>query len=315
MLDISKKIKTLRTATAESVVKVSPATVALLREGKIPKGDPFPVAKVAAIQAAKGTSQIIPYCHPLPVEFVGVDFYTDESSIRTVVTVKAIYKTGVEMEALTAASVAALTLYDMMKMLDDYMEITGVRLLEKKGGKSDFRDSFERPLHAAVLVMSDSIAAGKKDDLSGKLIKERLTAEGIDVEDYKIIPDDAGTIEETLKSYADERRVDLVVTTGGTGFSPRDCTPEAMSRVIERDIPGIPEATRAYGQERTPYSMLSRGRAGIRGRTIIINLPGSKKGVADSLDALFPAVLHAFKMLRGAGHPASESSRKHEHAH
>ncbi len=94
-----------------------------------------------------------------------------------------------------------------------------------------------------------------------------------------------------------------MLTTGGTGFSPRDNTPEAMARVIEREIPGIPEALRAYGQERTPYSMLSRGKAGIRGRTIIINLPGSKRGVAESLDALFPGLLHAFGMLRGGGHP------------
>ncbi len=97
-------------------------------------------------------------------------------------------------------------------------------------------------------------------------------------------------------------QLDLVLTTGGTGFSPRDNTPEAMLRVIEREIPGIPEALRAYGQERTPYSMLSRGKAGIRGSTIIVNLPGSRRGVAESLDALFPGLLHAFGMLRGGGH-------------
>ncbi len=306
MLDVSKKVKTLRTATAESTVKLSPSTLSLLRAGKIPKGDPLPVAKVAAIQAAKGTSQIIPYCHPLPVDFVGVEFELTDAAVRTTVTVKAIYKTGVEMEALTAASVAALTLYDMMKMLDDDMEITAVRLLAKKGGKSDFRESFSKPLRAAVLVMSDSIAAGKKDDLSGKMIKERLINEGIEVIDYKIISDDVDLIESTLKNYAAEAKLDLVVTTGGTGFSPRDCTPEAMARVIEREIPGISEATRAYGQERTPYSMLSRGQAGICGKTIIINLPGSKNGVAESLDALFPAVLHSFKMLWGGKHPGSD---------
>jgi len=306
LLDVSKKIKTLRTAKAESTVKVSPSTMALLRGGKIPKGDPLPVAKVAAIQAAKATSQIIPYCHPLPVDFVGIDFQLDDAAVRTTVTVKAIYKTGVEMEALTAASVAALTLYDMMKMLDDDMEIVGVRLLSKKGGKSDFRESFTNPLRAAVLVMSDTIAAGKKDDLSGKMIKDRLISEGIEVVEYTIIPDEVDQIEHMLKDYAAESKLDLVVTTGGTGFSPRDCTPEAMSRVIEREIPGISEAVRAYGQERTPYSMLSRGQAGIIGKTIIINLPGSKNGVSESLDALFPAVLHAFKMLWGGKHPGGE---------
>jgi molybdenum cofactor biosynthesis protein MoaC len=305
--DVSKKIKTLRTATAEATLKVSPATIDLVRQGQIPKGDPLPVAKVAAVQAAKNTSQIIPYCHPLPIDYVGVEFVLGENTITITVNVKAIYKTGVEMEALTAASVAALTLYDMMKMLDEEMEIIGVRLLVKAGGKTDFRQQYESPLKAAVLVMSDSIAAGKKDDQSGKLIVERLKNEGVSIFEYKVIPDDLETIVETVEKYADEQKLDLVITTGGTGLSPRDCTPEAMARLFERAVPGIAEAARSYGQERTPYSMLSRSAAGIRGKTVIVNLPGSKGGVADSLDALLPALLHSFHVLWGGGHAKPES--------
>lgn len=302
MLDISHKIPSLRTAIASATLLLKAETITLIREGRVPKGDPLAVAKVAAIQAAKNTSQIIPYCHPLPMDFVGVDFTIGHDRIEITVTAKAIHKTGVEMEALTAASVAALTLYDMMKMLDDSMEIAGVRLLEKKGGKNDFRTPFAQPLRAAVLVMSDSIASGKKSDESGRAICERLKREGVEVADYRIISDDREKIIETLIAYADRDHLDLVVTTGGTGFSPRDNTPEAMTSVIERETPGIAEAARAYGQNRTPYSMLSRGRAGLRGNTLIVNLPGSRKGVAESLDALFPAILHGFKMLRGQGH-------------
>lgn len=308
MRDISRKVRTLRTATAGATLLVSPDTICAIAENRIPKGNPLEVAKVAAIQAAKNTSQIIPYCHPLPVDFVGIDFRLGEDRIEIQASVKAVYKTGVEMEALTAASVAALTLYDMMKMLDESMEILGVKLIEKKGGKSDFKDRFPNTLKAAVLVMSDTIAQGKKEDLSGKTIVDRLKEGGVDIVDYKIIPDDLGLIQSTLKSYADDMGLDLIVTTGGTGISPRDCTPEAMSTVIEQEIPGICEAARAYGQDRTPYSMLSRARAGLRGKTLIINLPGSKKGVADSLDAIFPAVLHSFNMLRGGGHPSHETA-------
>ncbi|MBU1297654.1 MAG: bifunctional molybdenum cofactor biosynthesis protein MoaC/MoaB, partial [Bacteroidetes bacterium] len=199
-------------------------------------------------------------------------------------------------------SIALLTLYDMMKMLDEEMEILSVKLVSKKGGKSDFKTHFDKPLRSAVLVMSDSIAAGQKIDQSGKMIEERLKKEGIEVLDYKIISDDTELIKSTLIKYCDEMKLDLVVTTGGTGFSPRDFSPEATSQVIEREIPGIPEVMRAYGQELTPYSMLSRGKAGIRGNTIIVNLPGSKKGVAESLDALFPGLLHSFKMIAGGGH-------------
>lgn len=307
MRDISEKIKTLRVATARATLKAHPDTIAMVRNQQIPKGNPLEVSKVAAVQAAKNCSQIIPYCHPLPIDFVGVEFELKENEIDVVVTVKAIYKTGVEMEALTAASVAVLNLYDMMKMLDETMEITGVVLLEKHGGKSDFRDKVVTPLRTAVLVMSDSIAQGHKDDASGRLIQERLVQENLEVVDYRIISDDQTGIENTLREYADGLGLDLVITTGGTGMSPRDNTPEAMANVIEREVPGIVETLRDYGQERMPYAMLSRGKAGVRGRTLIINLPGSRNGVRESLDALFPSVLHAFKMLRGGGHPKQDA--------
>jgi len=138
MRDVSAKAVTRRTATAEAVLRAAVETIRTIREGRLPKGDPLPVAKVAAIQAAKNTSQIIPYCHPLPVEHLGVEFAFEPDAIRIRTTVVAHYKTGVEMEALTAAAVAALSIYDMAKMIDPAMAIEQVRLLEKTGGKSDF---------------------------------------------------------------------------------------------------------------------------------------------------------------------------------
>ncbi|HLG89585.1 MAG TPA: cyclic pyranopterin monophosphate synthase MoaC [Alphaproteobacteria bacterium] len=138
MRDVSQKPVTRRTATARAVLRAAPETIRTIREGRLPKGDPLPVAKVAAIQAAKNTSQIIPYCHPLPVEHLGVDFDFSPDSIMITTKVVAHYKTGVEMEALTAAAVAALSIYDMAKMIDPAMSIERVALLEKTGGKSDF---------------------------------------------------------------------------------------------------------------------------------------------------------------------------------
>lgn len=302
MRDISHKTKTARSARARALVRVHPETIRLLKEGKAPKGDPFPVAKVAAIQAAKNTSQLIPYCHPLPVDFVDCQFELSENSIIITAEVKAVYKTGVEMEALTAASMAALTVYDMLKPVDEGMEITSVTLIEKRGGKSDFVGPSGKALRAAVLVMSDSIAAGSKKDASGLRIVERLREKKLDVVDYKIVPDDQKIIEQSLLQYADSMKIDLVITTGGTGLGGKDVTPEAMSSVVEKEIPGVVEAARAFGQERTPLAMLSRGKAGLRGSTVIVNLPGSPRAVEESLDAVLPGLLHVFKMLKGEGH-------------
>jgi len=310
--DISRKSNTLRTATAEATLTLSPATVALIREQKIPKGNPLEIAWVAAIQAAKNTSQTIPFCHQVPLDHVAVEFEMSDRRIRVQITVKAVYKTGVEMEALTAASVAVLTLYDMLKMLDDTMEIVGVKLLSKQGGKSNFAAAPSRLLRAAVVVMSDSCSAGTKEDQSGKSIVARLKDEEIEVLDCKIIPDDGDTIKRTLIDFADRAKVDLILTTGGTGFGPRDVTPEATAQVIERETPGIAEAIRAYGSDRTPYAMLSRGKAGIRGKCLIVNLPGSVRGVTESLDALFPSIVHAFGMLWGTsdGHADDRGAPK-----
>jgi len=302
MRDISNKYNTLRSAIAEAIVEVSKSSIEAIRSNSVPKGDVFTVAKVAGVLAAKNVSQIIPYCHNIPVDFVDVRFELLENSIRIESEVRSVYKTGVEMEALTAVSVAALTVYDMLKMIDDTVVISKTRLVEKSGGKSDFITELDRGLKAGVLVLSDSISAGKKSDESGKIIVERLKKEGIDVRHYEILSDDRDKIEKRLIELCDGQKLDLILTTGGTGFSPRDNTPEATLKVIERQIYGIPEAIRAYGQDRTPYSMLSRGVAGIRGSTIIVNLPGSRKGVRESLDMLFPALSHSFKMLWMGGH-------------
>ncbi|MFH1999470.1 MAG: MogA/MoaB family molybdenum cofactor biosynthesis protein [Planctomycetota bacterium] len=162
-------------------------------------------------------------------------------------------------------------------------------------------------IRAGVLVLSDRVSAGSAKDSSGLLIKKRLEEEGIKVEDYTLLSDDLKGIADKLMHYADAMRLDLVLTTGGTGLGPRDHAPEALVSVMDREAPGIAEAVRSHGLRITPSAMLSRARAGLRKNTLIVNLPGSAKAVAESLDALFPGILHAFPMIRGEGH---EESRK-----
>ena len=302
MIDVSEKARTLRFARAQAVIRLGKNIAEMIREKKVPKGDPLEVAKIAAVQAAKNTSSMIPYCHPLPLDHVGVELALEEDAVRIEVTVKAIHRTGVEMEAITAASVAALTVFDMVKAFNPDAEIHSVKVLDKKGGKTQFRKKLEGEIRAAVLVLSDSASEGAREDASGKAIVRRLEAENIQVADYSILPDDREGIVAKLKNYADRMGLDLVLTTGGTGLSQRDLAPEALEEVMDREVSGIPEAIRSYGQERTPFAMLSRGRAGLRGNTLIITLPGSTKAVNESLQALFPGLLHAFAMIRGEGH-------------
>jgi cyclic pyranopterin phosphate synthase len=302
MRDITAKVNSLRTATAQAILRVSPKTILMIQENRVPKGDPLAVAKVAAVQAAKNTPQLIPYCHPVPLDFVGVDFELSTDQIQITATTKAIYKTGVEMEALSAVSVAALNLYDMLKMLDEEMRIETIELLEKQGGKGDFKQAFASHLKAAVIVISDTVAVGKKQDRSGRLIVQRLETEGLTVPHYQTVPDEPETIRAAVQNYTSHDVVDLIITTGGTGVSPRDQTPESLAELFERRLPGVEEAMRAYGQLRTPYAMLSRSMAGTIGKTIVLCLPGSSGGVQDAMDALFPAILHTYKMLWGGGH-------------
>jgi cyclic pyranopterin monophosphate synthase len=223
-------------------------------------------------------------------------------SIEVDVQVKTSWKTGVEMESLTGASIAALTIYDMLKPVDESLAIKSVKLLAKSGGMKDFYEKYTKPLKAVVIVISDSVSKGERSDKSGKLAIERLKSSGFEIVDYRVIPDDASQIESSLIIACDERKVELVLTCGGTGLGPRDITPEATRTLLEKEVIGISEALRMHGQKRTPLSMLSRGAAGIRGKTVIVNLPGSVKAVSESLDALIPGILHASKMLGGHGH-------------
>lgn len=300
MFDIGDKPDTLRTATAQAIVKVDPATITLIKEGKSPKGNIIDAARLAATMGAKRTWDLLPYCHPIPIDSIKVDVQLKEQSIEVTVDVKSVWKTGVEMESLTGASIAALTIYDMLKPVDETLSIESIKLLKKRGGLKTFFEKFDKRLKAGVLVMSDS--RGEKEDQSGKVVIDRLVKNGFEVVEYKVIPDEADLIETELKRFCDELKVDIVLTSGGTGLGPRDVTPEATRKVIEKEVSGVAETLRAYGQRRLPLSMLSRGVAGVRGTTVIINLPGSVKAVSESLDALFPGILHIYKMLGGYGH-------------
>ncbi|RZK78870.1 MAG: bifunctional molybdenum cofactor biosynthesis protein MoaC/MoaB [Pedobacter sp.] len=301
MVNITKKSNTLRIAVANATVTVSKAeTITAIQQRKVPKGDVFEFARAAGLLAVKKTSDVIPDCHPLPVEYTAITYDIDGLSVIISVEVHTIYKTGVEVEAMHGASVVALTIYDMLKPIDKGVEIANIRLLKKSGGKSDVKN-LPLGLKAAVIVCSDSVFKGNSADSSGKAIIAKLMQFGIETTTYNIVPDEI----EFIRNKAIEiTKTDhqLLIFTGGTGLSPRDVTPEAILPLIDRQIDGIMETARRYGQERMPYAMLSRGVAGFIGNTLTLTLPGSKNGVEETMDALFPQILHLFKVTNGSKH-------------
>lgn len=302
MVNITQKNTTLRKAIATAILKVSSqGTIDAIRTKQVPKGDVFEFSRAAGLLAIKKTSDVIPDCHPLPIEYAAITNEIDGLNIVITIEVHTIYKTGVEVEAMHGAAVTALTMYDMLKPIDKAVEIGSIKLLNKEGGKSGIAEENAAELTCAIIVCSDTISKGEGTDTSGKAAIERLKQYGLQTVAYEIIPDEVEIIRSKAEALS-AAKIDLLLFTGGTGLSPRDVTPEAIAPLIETPIAGIMEAVRHYGQERMPYAMLSRGVAGFIKNTLVITLPGSARAVHEAIDALFPHILHVFKVRSGHKH-------------
>lgn len=307
MINVSHKPDTLRYARAEGVLRAPSSAVERVEEGTVPKGDLPATARAAGIDAAKRTSEWITFSHSIPVDWADLQFEVVEEGLKVTAEVETVWKTGVEIEAITAVSNALLNAYDMLKPLADDMEIGRVRVVEKRGGRSGYREEFPDPLQAAVIVVSDSTFAGDREDRSGQVVREYLDDHPVEVAVYEVLPDEVDRLRSRVETLVEEG-IDLVLTTGGTGFGPRDSTPEALEPLLDKEAPGVEEQIRDYGRERTPYAMLSRQVAGTIDTSLVLTLPGSSRGARESLQALFPGVLHIFPMLWGGGHRPPEAS-------
>lgn len=302
MKDIGMKPESYRTAIATGILHVPPHCIELLRNGNTDKGDALKTARIAGILGAKRTDELIPLCHPLPIYRADVEYELEEAHVVITAVVETIGPTGVEMEALTAVSLTGLTLYDMLKPHCEPEELCldQVKLGQKKGGKSHFTRVLKEPLAASVIVLSDTVASGKKADTAGQNVMEILEEANFGYIHYQVISDSP----EQLKALIEQQKNDypLILTVGGTGLGPKDLTVETIQPLLTREIPGLMEAARSFGQRRTPYAALSRGVAGYIENSLILTLPGSRQGAKESLVAILPALVHLFDVQKNIPH-------------
>lgn len=306
MVDVGHKPVTDRRAVAHGRVVVGPDVARAIRENSLKKGDLLQVARLGGVGAAKRASDLVLLCHPLPLSHVEVEAHLDGDCVQIVASVKTAGQTGVEIEALTAVMGAALNVVDMGKALNPHITITDVRVVEKHGGKSGPGEGpSATSCLVALLIVSDSRSAGEKEDLATPLLTEAVAQFlGAEVWRSALTPDEQTPIEAQLRSWVEAPDAPhLILTSGGTGVGPRDVTPEATSAVIERFHPGLLELARARCLPGKPHAYLSRAVAGVARSTLIVNLPGSPRGAADTLRLMADVLPHALQTLRDPASP------------
>jgi cyclic pyranopterin phosphate synthase len=320
MIDVGGKQPTNRIAVATGVIHVGASAFALIRDRQLPKGDVLMLAEIAGIQGAKNASQLMPLCHPMGLDHVRVTTELDETqaTVRVYCTARTCAKTGVEMEALAGVNAALLTIWDLTKMVEPDLCISDIRLLAKVGGKSgcwlnpeaglipDWVIELVRPpvkpslngITAEVIVLSDRASSGVYEDKSGPVARDLLTTMGADVSAVSVIPDEPAELQAKIKAIKATGDTRLIITSGGTGVSGRDSTPEAVAAIADKLIPGIGELLRGSGAAFTPLSWSSRSIGATLGNVLIVTLPGSPKAVKEGLDVLGPLMKHLLTIIQ-----------------
>ncbi|MED7789119.1 bifunctional molybdenum cofactor biosynthesis protein MoaC/MoaB [Francisella sp. 19X1-34] len=315
MINVGNKHPTHRRALATGKIQMRGEILELVAERKLEKGDVLPLAEIAGINGAKSTATLLPLCHPLAIDHVSVktEINKDQSCVEVFCYVGTHAKTGVEMEAIAGVQAALLCIYDLCKMYGQDMLISDIRLLYKEGGKNDkiynekylpesIRQIIDTPklfdkISCTNITISDRASAKIYEDKSGKVLSNILEDQGAIVLAKRVIPDERELIKKTIINIVDQESPNLIITTGGTGVSPRDVTPEAIQDICERQIPGVSELLRKDGEKYTHLSWASRTIAGVYKKTLIVALPGNPNAVKEGLDALKHLLPHLVRII------------------
>lgn len=316
MIDVGDKAATKRFCVARGKLIATPEVILRIKNGELPKGNVLPLAEAAGITAVKKTSDILPLCHPLPIDAAYVRFEFEENAVHAFCEVSTVAKTGVEMEALSGVSAALLCIYDLTKGIYPALEISDIHLVKKEGGKSGVwihpknsstlisasGEKLWENLNFSVITLSDRCSQGLAEDTSGPKIIDYSKNLGAKLVHHKLIPDNALELKDTIQSILKDKKTNLILCTGGTGLGPHDITPETISSMGGKLVPGIGEVIRSYGSTFTRFSYLSRSEGFLIDQTLVICLPGSFKAVKESLEAIQKIVPHAMHMIRGDSH-------------
>ena len=333
MANVAEKSASLRRALASGWIKMAPTTAKIIADGKLPKGDALAMAEVAGILGVKKTTEILPLCHPLPIESVRVKCEPKEFGVFVTCEVITEYKTGVEMEALMGVNAALLCIYDLTKPVDANLNISDVHLVLKEGGKSGLWLNPDYPqdqvafntskvkaigccgvknfigIKAAVLTISDRCSKNEATDSSGPILKKMIEELEGKVLWSDLVADDVVEIRRSVLKLK-EMGADLIISTGGTGFAPRDVTPEALKSLFTRNAEGFGELFRSEGAKRNPMSYLSRSISGFIDDTLVVALPGSSNACKDGIEILSYLIPHAIHIAKGGQHGGAHANNK-----
>lgn len=297
MYDISNKDEIVHKAISQSIIRSCPETLEYVKNNKTFEISLVESAKISATLAAKKSWEIIPYSHQKTIDYVKVEVSIRSEIIEIIVEIKSMSKSSLDIESLSAASAAAITIFDKLSTLGDSTLIESIRVLRDEDIISESKERTGKKIRVGVIVTGDSEFLKEKAIQVEKFTVDRLCNNNFEVVESHLIKSEHNTIESEIMRLCDKDKVDLVITFGGMEFKSENTVSVVTEKLVDKKIDGIPEMLRAFGAKRIPLTILYRGIAGTRGKSIIINFPGNIKEISGLLDILCPYILHINRIV------------------